>query len=92
MSEMHTKDGKPLMVSGDKLFGPSGRQIARIVGRKAFGPDGRYVGTVIGGRLIYRSTDSASISSPFAPSIRAPLARANRASTAQWGDEPPIGD
>lgn len=80
------------MISGDKLFGSSGRQVARIVGRKAFGPDGRYVGTVVGSRLICRSTDRASISSPFAASIRAPFARANLVRSALWGDELPIRD
>ena len=80
------------MVSGDMLFGPSGIQVARILGARAFGPDGCYVGTVVGNRLIYRSTDSAAINSPFAPSIRSPFSLAYQAGIADWGDEPPISD
>ena len=89
---MYTKNGQPLEVRGNKIFGPSGRQVATIRGRKAFGPDGSYVGTVIGNRLVYRSTDSASIGSPFAPQVRAPSARASAAGSAQWGEEPLLDD
>lgn len=92
MDQMYTKNGRPLRLSGDRVFGPSGRQVAKIRGRKAFGPDGRYVGTVVGNRLIYRSTDSASVGSPFAPAHRAPSARMNRVPTAKWGEEPPIAE
>jgi hypothetical protein len=92
MAHLYTKNGRPLRRDGDKLFGGSGRQVARVRGSKAYGTDGRYVGTIVGDRLIYRSTESASIASPFAPSLRSPSASANRAGTAQWGDEPPIPD
>ena len=92
MSSMYTKDGRPLEVRGNKIYGSSGRQVATIRGRKAFGPDGSYVGTVVGNRLIYRSTDSASVGSPFAPQVRAPSARANAATSAQWGEEPVLDD
>lgn len=92
MSPMYTRDGKPLMVSDDMLFAPSGTQVARIVGDRAFGPDGSYVGTVVGNRLIYRSTDSAAISSPFSPLIWSPFSLGYQAGVAYWGDEPPIRD
>lgn len=72
-------------------MGPNGREIGRITGNKAYGPNGRYVGTIAGDRLVYRSTDSSSIGSVFAPSIRACTARANRAGSVIWGDEPDIG-
>ena len=92
MNQMHTKNGRPLRLSGDRVFGPSGRQIARIKGNKAFGPDGSYIGTVVGDRLIYRSTDSASLGGPFVPALRVTSASANRVPTAMWGEEPPIGE
>jgi hypothetical protein len=66
--------------------------VGRIRGSKAFGTDGRYVGTIVGDRLVYRSTDSASIGSPFTAAHRAGSARANRAGSAILGDEPDIPD
>ena len=92
MADLYTKNGRPLRRSGDNLFSGSGTQVARVRGDKAYGPDGSYVGTIVGDRLIYRSTHSASMGSPFAQSSRAGSASANRAGTAQWGDEPPIPD
>jgi hypothetical protein len=89
---MNTKDGRPLRVSGDKVFGPSGRQVGRVRRDKVFGPDGRYIGTVVGHRLVYRSTQSASIGSPFAASIGSPSLGTNRVGSAMWGDEPDIGE
>lgn len=53
---------------------------------------GRYVGTITGDRLVYRSTDSAAVSSPFSAASRAGSAQANRAGSAIWGDEPSIPD
>lgn len=54
--------------------------------------DGRYVGTITGDRLVFRSTDSASVGSPFSAANRAGSARANRAGSAVSGDEPDIPD
>jgi len=92
MDRLYTKEGRPLKVSSDDLFSRSGKHVARIRNGKAYGPDGRYVGTIVGDRLIYRSTNSASSSSAFAPRTHAGHASANRAGTAAWGDEPPIPD
>lgn len=89
---LYTKDGKPLQVSGETVYGRSGCPVGRIGGSKVFGPDGRYVGTIVGDRLVYRSTDSASIGSPFAAAGRASSAAADRAGSAIWGDEPSIPD
>jgi hypothetical protein len=91
MASLYTKNGRPLSVSGKSMFGPDGQEVGRISGSKVFGPNGRYVGTIVGDRLVYRSTDSASIGSSFASSRRAGSARANRAGSAIWGDEPNIG-
>jgi hypothetical protein len=92
MSSLYTKNGKPLKVSGDKVYARSGAVVGRIKGEKVFGPDGKYVGTISSGRLVYRSTHSASISFPFAASRHAGSATANRAGSAIWGDEPEIPD
>lgn len=89
---MYTKDGKPLQVSGDIVYSGSGRVVGKIKGTKVFGPNGQYVGSVVNDRLVFRSTDSAAISSPFAVADRAGTARANRAASAMWGDEPVIPD
>jgi hypothetical protein len=90
--DLHTKDGKPLQVSGDTVYSRSGTPVGRIKGSKVFGTDGRYVGSIVGDRLVYRSTDSAAIGSPFAVANRAGSARANRAGAAIWGEEPDIPD
>ena len=92
MDKIYTKEGRPLKLSGGDLISRSGEHVARIRGSKAYGSDGKYVGTVVGDRLIYRSTDRASISSPFAPRASAGHASANHAATAAWGEEPPIPD
>jgi hypothetical protein len=74
------------------VYSRSGQVVGRIRGSKVYGPGGRYVGTVSGDRLVYRSTESAGISSTFAAADRAGTARANRAGSAIWGDEPDIPD
>ncbi|TJV25973.1 MAG: hypothetical protein E5Y04_00560 [Mesorhizobium sp.] len=89
---LYTKDGRPLQVSGDKVYSRSGKVVGRVKGSKVYGPDGRYVGTVVGDRLVHRSTDGATISSPFAAANRAGSATANRVGSATWGDEPNIPD
>ncbi|HID51283.1 MAG TPA: hypothetical protein EYP41_04490 [Anaerolineae bacterium] len=90
--DLYTKNGRPLQVSNDTIYNRSGTVIGRINGKKVYGPDGRYVGTIVNDRLVYRSTDSASISSPFSVANRAGTARVNRAGSAIWGDEPDIPD
>ena len=79
-------------MSGETVYSRSGTAIGRIKGKKVYGTDGRYVGTITGDRLVYRSTDSASVSSPFASANRAGSAKANRAGSAVMGDEPEIPD
>jgi len=90
--DLYTKDGRPLQVSGETVYSRSGEPVGRIRGTKVFGTDGRYVGTIVGDRLVYRSTDTASIGSPFAAANRAGSARADRAGSAIWGEEPDIPD
>lgn len=85
---LYTKNGKPLAVSGDDIFDRSGRHLGRRRGDKVYGPDGRYAATIVGDTVVYRSTDSAAIGSSFARSARAGTARASRAGSAPWGDEP----
>lgn len=92
MADLYTKDGRPLKRSGDNLYAASGTQVAKVRGNKAFGPDGRYVGTITGDRLVYRSTDSAVIGSPFAASSRGGSGSARAAGSGVWGEEPPIPD
>lgn len=90
--ELYTKNGRPLQVSGDIVYSKSGKVVGRIKGKKVFGTDGRYVGTITNGRLVFRSTDSAAISSSFSAANRAGTGRANRAGSGIWGDEPDIPD
>ncbi len=90
MAQLYTKNGVPLRVDRDAVFNPSGKQIGRIKGEKVYGPTGKYLGTIVGDRLVYRSTQSAGVSSPFAPRIRAGSAAAHRAASALWGEEPNV--
>ena len=90
--DLYTKNGVPLQVVGDKVYSSSGAIVGRIKNDRVFGPDGRYVGTIVNGRLVYRSTHSAKVSSSFSAAASAGTARAHRAGRAIWGDEPEIPD
>lgn len=92
MATLYTKEGRPLRQTGDDLFSQSGTHVAKLKGKKAYGPDGQYVGTLVGSRLVYRSTDSASIGSPFAQRAHAGTANASAVGSALLGGEPPIPD
>ena len=89
---LHTKDGRPLQVSGDKVYSRSGQVVGRIHGDRVYGPDGHYVGTIVSDRLVYRSTHSASIKSPFAAANKAGSGASHRGGSGLWGDEPDIPD
>lgn len=87
---LYTKNGRPLQVSGDIVYSRSGEVVGRIKDDKVYSPDGRYVGTITGGRLVYRSTDSAQVTSPFSAANRAGSAHAGSVGAAMWGDEPDV--
>jgi hypothetical protein len=91
-SRLYTKNGRPLKRTGDNLFSKSGTHVARIRGNRAYDKSGRYVGTVVGDRLVYRSTDSAHVSSSFGTVASSGFAADSHAGSAIWGDEPPIPD
>ena len=76
---LYTKDGRPLQVSGDKIYSRSGTIIGRIKGNKVYGPEGRYVGTIVDDRLVYRSSQSGTLSSSFSAANRAGSGLASRA-------------
>lgn len=61
MSNLYTKDGVPLAVHGDAVFNPSGQNFGYVQGDRVYGLDGHYRGTIVSDRLVYRSTDSATI-------------------------------
>ena len=88
--DLYTKNGKPLQVSGNVVYSKSGVAFGKIQGSKVFGTDGCYIGTIVNDRLVYRSTDSASIGSPFCVANRVGCAKANRVGSAIMGDEPRI--
>jgi hypothetical protein len=92
MADLYTKKGRPLRRSGDDLFARSGKHVGRIRDDKVYHPNGRYAGTIVGDRVIYRSTDSARIGSPFAQRASTGSASASRAGSAAWGDEPDFPD
>jgi len=89
---LYTKNGCPLQVSCKTVYSQSEIVVGRIKDKKVYGTNDRYVGTIVNDRLVYRSTDSVAISSPFVAANRAGSARANRVGSAIWGDEPNIPD
>lgn len=92
MSDLYTKEGRPLQRSGEKLYSRSGRYVGLIRNGRVYDPNGNYAGTIVGDRVIYRSTDSATIAGPSVSADRAGIARANRVGSATWGDEPAFPD
>jgi hypothetical protein len=54
---LYTKNGRPLQVSGDKVYSRSGIIVGRIKGDKVYGTNGSYVGTIVRDRLVYRPPD-----------------------------------
>ena len=89
---MYTKNGKPLQVYDDIVYSKSGKFIGRIDYDKVFGSDGKYVGSIDGDRLVYRSTDSACISSSCLYENVCGIAMANACCSAIGGDEPDTPD
>jgi hypothetical protein len=89
---MHTKNGRPLQVSGSTLYSESGQVVGRIREDKLFGQNGRYVGTVVGDRLVFRPADSARVAPAFSAAKRSAKALADRARSSVRGEEPSIPD
>lgn len=89
---LYTKNGKPLQVSGNKVYSKSGKIVGKIQEKKVFGTNGRYIGTIVNDRLVYRSTHSSSLGSSFSASNRSGTSRGNRTGSGIWGDEPNIPD
>lgn len=92
MSNLYTKNGRPVQVFGSNVYSRSGTYLGRISGEKVYDPSGRYAGTIAGDRVVYRSTDSASISGPSVSAPHVASAAAHAAGSAIWGDEPNFPD
>lgn len=90
MASLYTKNGIPLRLQGTAVFNPAGQNFGYVQGDKVYDLSGRYRGTVVSGRLIYRSTDSATIGSARAATAGSASATAPHAASAAWGDEPNI--
>jgi hypothetical protein len=89
---MHTKNGKPLQVTGSTLYTGSGQVVGRLRHDKVFGKDGRYVGSVVDGRLVFRAADSGRIAPAFAAATCSARAMASLPRSSVRGDEPTIPD
>lgn len=88
MSQLYTKNGRPLQRSGDQLWSGSGTYLGTIRGKYVFNTSGQYAGTVDGDRVVYRAVDSARIASPTVAAPRAGLALAPAVPAAILGEEP----
>jgi hypothetical protein len=64
VSDLYTKNGRPLQRSGDDLYSRSGRYLGRVRNGKVYDQSGKYAGTIVGDRVVYRGTDGATIGSP----------------------------
>jgi hypothetical protein len=75
MTQLYTKNGRPLQRDGSRMFSGSGTYLGLIEGRYVFDTLGQYAGTIEGDRLVYRIIDSARIasSSIAAPRRRSPM-------------------
>lgn len=90
--DLYTKNGNPLQVSSNTVYSKSGKVVGKIYGEKVHGTDGKYVGTIVYDRLVYRSSQSATIRSSLSTSNRGGSGKANRGGSGIWGDEPNIPD
>lgn len=88
MPQLYTKNGHPLQRDGDRLFAGSGTYLGTIQGRYVFDTSGQYAGTLDGDRVVYRTVDSARISSPTIAASRVGLAVVNAVPAAILGEEP----
>lgn len=70
---MYTKSGRPLQVSGDKVYSRSGKIVGRIKGEKVYATDGRYVGTI--GLSTGRRTVPGSVLRSLLPTVLGPQGR-----------------
>jgi hypothetical protein len=88
---LHTKNGVPLVVEGHRVYNPDGENFGQVRGDRVYDLGGRYRGTIVSDRLIYRSTESATVVGSSAQAANRPgSARAHQAGSADWGDEPDI--
>lgn len=88
MSQLYTKNGRPLQRVGDLLWSGSGTYLGAIQGRYVFSTSGQYAGTIDGDRVVYRTVDSARIGSPTIAAPRVGLAVVPAVPAAILGDEP----
>lgn len=90
MTQLYTKNGRPLQRDGDRLFAGSGAYLGIIEGNFVFSTSGQYAGTIDGDRVVYRAIDSARIASPTVAAPRVGLAVVNAVPAVIIGDEPPF--
>ena len=88
MTQLYTKNGRPLQRGGDHLCSGSGIYLGTIQGRYVFDASGQYAGTIDGDRVVYRVIDSACIASPTIAAPRVGLAVVPAVPAAILGDEP----
>jgi hypothetical protein len=86
------KNGRPLQVSGGTVYSNSGAVVGRISNDKVSDLMVVTLEQLSVDCLVYRSTESASVSGSFAAGSRARTATAARAGCAIWGNEPRIPD
>ena len=66
--------------------------LGRISNSRVYDPSGQYAGTICGDCVVYRSSDSATISSFSISANRVGSAAANTVASVIWGDEPNFPD
>lgn len=89
---LYTKNGRPLQVSGDRVYSCSGTYVGHLSGGRLYDPSGRYAGTVERDRVVYRSSDSATVSSPTAGGNIGGSGAGSAGGSGVWGDEPDLPD
>lgn len=92
MHTLHTKNGRPLQLVGDRLFAKSGSYLGLVKNGKAYHSTGIYAGTIVGDRVVYRLEHSATLIGPSVHAPWTPSVALNQMASFTLGDEPTFKD
>jgi hypothetical protein len=90
--DLYTKRGLLLQRIDNLIYSRSGRYLGQVENQRVFDPNGRYCGTIVGDRVVYRTTDSAAVSTESAAAPHTASAHASNKGSSVWGIEPPFAD
>ena len=92
MHTLHTKNGRPLQLVGDKLFAKSGAYLGLVKNGQAYHSTGMYAATIVGDRAVYRFEHSATMIGPSMHAPWTPSVALNKMVSFTLGSEPIFKD